>query len=149
MNMKRTTRISLATYKQIMIALVHASAAGIGEVLKKYQGEAERTNLIRTYVNKIRFYPDQTGYFFVYNFDCLNIALPNPKEWQGKNLFEYKDSQGKYVIRELSAVAKKGGGFVEYHWTKPSVTGDFKKISYAEGIPGTEYFIGTGIYVDE
>lgn len=90
--------ISPAAYKQIMVAIVHASAVGLGEVLVKYKSEAERTDFMRTYVNKIRFYPDQTGYFFVYNFDCVNIALPNPSEWQGKNLYNHKDSQAGCVL---------------------------------------------------
>jgi signal transduction histidine kinase len=138
---------SLENYKQIMTAVVHASALGLAEVLNKYNGEAERTELIRTYIDKIRFFPDQTGYFFVYNFNCLNIALPNPSQWQGKNLYDHKDSQGKYVIRELSAAAKKGGGFVEYYWAKPEAKGEYRKIAYTESIPGTDYFIGAGVYV--
>jgi signal transduction histidine kinase len=145
--MAKIEEISPAAYKQIMTAVVHASAAGLAEILKSRKSEAERTDLIRTYVNKIRFYPDQTGYFFVYNFNCVNIALPNPNEWQGKNLYDHKDSQGKYVIRELSAAAKKGGGFIEYYWAKPGVTGEQKKLGYVEAIPGTDYFIGTGVYL--
>jgi signal transduction histidine kinase len=141
--------ISIDTYKQIMVAVVHASAVGLSEVLKTYKSEAERTDFIRTYVNKIRFYPDQTGYLFVYNFDGLNIALPNPSEWQGKNLRDQKDSHGKYVIREASAAAKKGGGFFEYYWVKPGATGEHKKLSYAEHIPGTNYLIGTGVYIED
>jgi len=144
---KEAKEISLDTYKQIIVPMVHASAVGLGQVLKNYRSEAERTEFIRTYVNKIRFFPDQTGYFFVYNFSCLNIALPNPYELQGKNLYSHQDSHGKYVIRELSAVAKQGGGFVEWYWTKPGSTGYHRKLGYAEPIPGTDYFIGTGVYI--
>jgi signal transduction histidine kinase len=143
---KGAKEINIDTYKQIMVSVVHASAAGLGEVLKKYTKEADRTDFIRTYINKIRFFPDQTGYFFVYNSDCVNIALPNPNEWQGKNLYDHKDSKGKYVIRELSAAAKKGG-FVDYYWPKPGAKGEFKKTAYVESIPGTDYFIGTGVYI--
>jgi len=146
---KGTPEIGPDTYKQIVIAVIHASAIGLGEVLKKYVKEAERTDFIRTYINKIRFFPDQTGYFFVYNMDGLNIALPNPAEWQGKNLQGFKDAHGKYVIREFMAMAKKGGGFIEYYWTKPGSTGDHKKLGYTEPIPGTNYFIGTGVYVND
>ena len=57
---KAAKEISVDTFKQIMVALVHTSAVGIGEILKSYPNETERTDLIRTYVNKIRFFPDQT-----------------------------------------------------------------------------------------
>jgi methyl-accepting chemotaxis protein len=144
---KGVPETSIEVYKQIMVAVVHASAVGLGELLKNCKSEAEQTELIRTYANKIRFFPDQTGYFFVYNYDCLNIALPNPLEWQGKNLYDLKDSHGTYQIRELSAAAKKGGGFVEYYWLKPGSTEHHKKLAYAEPIPYTNYFIGTGAYV--
>ncbi len=144
---KGVQEISIDTYKQIIVAVVHASAVGLSEVLKNYKSEAKRKDIIRTYVNKIRFYPDQTGYLFVYYFDGLNIALPYPSEWQGKNLHDLKDTHGKYVIREAAAAAKKGGGFFEYYWTKPGAKGDHKKLSYAETIPGTNYLIGTGVYI--
>lgn len=145
---KGAQEIGIDTYKQIIVAVIHASAMGLSEVLKNYKSEAERTDFIRTYVNKIRFYPDETGYLFVYYFDGLNIALPNPREWQGKNLNDLKDSHGTYVIREAAAAAKKGGGFFEYYWTKPGATGEYKKLSYAETIPGTNYLIGTGVYIE-
>jgi signal transduction histidine kinase len=135
------------TYKQIATAVVHASAVGLGELLKKYRSEAERADLIRTYIDKIRFFPDQTGYFFVYTLDGVNIALPNPNAWQGKNLYDHQDSKGKFVLREVAAEVKKGGGFVEYYWPKPGAEGEQKKISYAESIPGTNYFIGAGFYI--
>ena len=146
---KGAKEINLDAYKQIIVAVVHASAVGLGEVLKNYKSESKRTDFIRTYVNNIRFFTDQTGYFFVYNFDCLNIALPNPNEWQGKNLYSHKDSRGKYVIRELSAAAKNGGNFVEWYWTKPGSTGEHKKLGYVEPIPNTDYFIGTGVYIED
>lgn len=139
--------INDGTYKQIMTAVVHASALGLGEILKKYRSEAERADLIRTYIDKIRFFPDQTGYFFVYTLDCVNIALPNPNAWQGKNLYDHQDSKGKFVLREVAAAVKKGGGFVEYYWPKPGAAGEHKKLSYVEPIPGTNYFIGAGFYI--
>ena len=141
---------NLESKKQVAVAVVHSTATGLGEVLKDYQGETERTNFIRTYVDKIRFYTDQTGYFFVYNYDCLNIALPNPKELEGQNLYNHQDSKGNFPIREMSAAAKKGGGFVEYFWVNPVSTSkdEQRKISYVEPIPGTDYFIGAGVYTE-
>lgn len=135
--------------KQIAVAVVHSSAVGLGEVLKNYRSETDRTNCIRAYVDQTRFYPDQSGYFFVYNFDCVNIALPNPKDLEGQNLYNYQDSKGNFPIRELSVAARKSGGFVEYYWVKPgsTSTGEQRKISYVEPIPGTDYFIGTGVYL--
>ena len=52
-------------------------------------------------------------------------------------MLELTDVNGVKFIRELLAAAKRGGGFVEYHWDDPSVKGDeatgSPKLSYTEG----------------
>lgn len=138
---------SIQCYKEIAKTVVHATALGLGEILKDVKTEDERIALIRAFVSPIRFYPDNSGYFYGYDFKCVNIAHATQKDLQGKNLYDHKDVKGKYVIRELSAAAKKGGGFVEFYWVKPGTKGEKKKRGYVEPIPGTDYFIGTGVYL--
>lgn len=48
---------------------------------------------------------------------------------------------------KLRDMARAGGGFVDYVWPKPG-QGDQSKLSYAEMIPGTDFWIGTGVYID-
>ena len=140
-------KVGVDCYKEAAQTITHGVAVGLGEVLKTVKGEKERIELIRAFIAPVRFYPDQSGYFYVYNFTCVNIAHATQKDLVGKNLYDYKDGKGKYVIRELSAAAKKGGGFVEYFWVKPGVQGEVRKLGYVEPIPGTNYFIGTGVYL--
>jgi signal transduction histidine kinase len=140
-------KVAVECYKETAKTVVHATAAGLGEVLKGVKTEKERVDLIRSFIDPIRFYSDKSGYFYVYDFSCLNIAHATQKDLQGKNLYDYKDGKGKFVIRELSAAAKKGGSFVEYYWVKPDSKNEVKKIGYVEPIPGTNYFIGTGVYL--
>ena len=133
--------------KDIAKNIVHATALGLGEILKNVKAEDKRIALIRNFISPIRFYPDNSGYFYVYDFNCVNIAHATQKDLQDKNLYDHKDVKGKYVIRALSAAAKKGGGFVEFYWVKPGSKGEQKKMGYVEPIPGTDYFIGTGVYL--
>ncbi len=140
---------SLECNKDIAQTTVHSTATGLGEVLKNIKDERDRIHLIRSFVDPIRFYPDKSGYFYVYDYDCVNIAHTTQKELVGKNLYDYTDCKGKFVIRELAEAARKGGGFVENYWAKPGLKGEHKKISYVEPIPNTEYFIGTGLYFAE
>jgi signal transduction histidine kinase len=134
--------------KQTAQAVVHSTALGLGAVLTGYQNETDRINLIRAYIDPVRFYPDQSGYFYVYDSNCVNIAHATQKDLQGQSLYDYKDTRGNYVIRLLAAAAKNGGGFVEYYWIKPNsaTNEEQQKIGYVEPIPGTDYFIGTGVY---
>ena len=135
--------------KDIAQTTVHSTASGLGEVLKNITDEKDRVHLIRSFVDPIRFYPDKSGYFYVYDYNCVNIAHATQKELIGKNLHDYRDCKGKFVIRELAEAAGKGGGFVEYYWAQPDLKGEHKKIGYVEPIPNTEYFIGTGVYLTE
>jgi len=140
-------KASVECYKETAKTVVHATAVGLGETLKNVRSEKERVDMIRSFVGPIRFYADQSGYFYVYDYICLNIAHGTQKNLQGKNLYDHKDVKGKCVIRELSAAAKKGGGFVEFYWIKPGAKAEFKKLGYVEPIPGTDYFIGSGVYL--
>jgi len=140
-------KAAIECYKETAKTVVHATAAGLGEILKNVKNEKERVDVIRSFIKPIRFYSDKSGYFYVYDFSCLNIAHATQSDLQGKNLYDHKDVKGKFVIRELSAAAKKGGGYVEFYWVKPGSNNEFKKLGYVEPIPGTNYFIGTGVYL--
>jgi methyl-accepting chemotaxis protein len=52
-----------------------------------------------------------------------------------------------YSVRDLAKAAQAGGGFVKFTWDKPG-KGGVPKLGYATMIPGTRYWIGTGVYVD-
>jgi len=134
--------------KDTAVTLVHSAAMIISETVAPMTNEQQRVDFIRTFIGPIRFYPDLSGYFYVYNSACVNIAHATQPELVGQNLYDYTDSRGKFVIRELAAAAENGGGFVEYYWIKPGVEGERLKIGYVEPIPGTVYFIGTGVYLE-
>ncbi|MDY6952109.1 MAG: cache domain-containing protein [Thermodesulfobacteriota bacterium] len=133
--------------KEIAHTIVNSTATGLGAVLKDIKAEKDRLDLIRSFIDPIRFYPDKSGYFYVYDYHCVNTAHATQKDLVGKNLYDYQDCKGKFVIRELAEAARKGGGFVEYFWVKPGLEGEHRKIGYVEPIPHTEYFIGTGVYL--
>jgi hypothetical protein len=144
----RSDSETLAWNKKIAQTVVHTQAVSLGNLLKDIHTKAERENLIRIAIDPVRFYDDNSGYFYVYQFDCVNIAHATQKDLVGQNLYDYQDTHGKYVIRELSATASNGGGFVEFYWLKPGATGEKRKIGYVEPISGTAYFIGTGVYLE-
>jgi signal transduction histidine kinase len=138
----------LACAAQVARAAVHTAAAGLSGLLKTLPDEAARLSALRAFVDAVRFYSDKTGYFYAYDSRCVNVAHATQKDLVGKNLYDHRDRAGKYVIRELLAAAKQGGGFVEFFWEKPGATGTHKKLGYVEPIPGTDWFIGAGVYME-
>jgi methyl-accepting chemotaxis protein len=130
-------RVQLATHTAALMA-----EAAIGEA----RDDAQVKSIVRGLVDKIIYEKDRSGYFFVYQ-GTVNVAFPVKKENVGQDLGGMTDKNGVKVIQALRDAAHGGGGFVEYIWPKPGA-GDQPKISYAEMIPGTELWIGTGVYVD-
>ncbi len=143
-----TTLSNEESNDRVAAAAVHVAAVGLGEMLKTTTGESQRIELVRKFIDPVRFFDDKSGYFYVYYYNCVNLAHAVDKTLPGKDLTDYKDMKGKFVIRELSAAAKNGGGFVTYYWPHPETKEEQKKIGYVEPIPGTDYFIGTGYYPD-
>jgi signal transduction histidine kinase len=45
-------------------------------------------------------------------------------------------------------MAQSGGGFLEFYWKKAGETEEKLKIGYVEMIPGTNYWIGSGFYLE-
>ena len=130
-------RVQLATHAAALMA-----EAAIGEV----RDDAQVKSIVRGLVDKIIYEKDKSGYFFIYQ-GTTNVAFPVKKENVGEDLGGLTDKNGVKVIQALRDVAHSGGGFVEYIWPKPGA-GDQPKVSYAEMIPGTDMWIGTGVYVD-
>jgi two-component system NarL family sensor kinase len=89
------------------------------------------------------------GYFFVYQDDGLNLVHPRQPELVGTSLWNMRDSDGTYVIRELLARAHEGGGFQRYLWPKPSTGRIERKLGYAVALPRWGWMLGTGIYLDD
>ncbi|WP_319779200.1 methyl-accepting chemotaxis protein [Maridesulfovibrio sp.] len=123
-----------------------AMARSLGEEMNVVSGEEERLEFLRAALDPVRFESDNSGYFFVYK-GTVNMVMPPKKSLQGKDLGGLKDQNGLFLIRELSKAAHAGGGFVKYYFDKPGA-GIQPKISYSMMIPGTDMWIGTGVYID-
>lgn len=109
-------------------------------------------NLNETLKNEIKEITfGETGYFFIYDYDLNVVGHQASPNLIGTNLGNLtrenpNTAEDQYVIKDLAAKAKSGGGFVEFYWENPNTGEMDKKIGYVEDIPGYDYFIGTGIY---
>jgi len=127
-------------------ALTHAQAQSLGDLAAALPDDAAKLDTIAKAVEHVRFEADGSGYFFVYK-GTVNAAHPTQKQLIGKDLGETKDANGVVYVRQLYEATQKGGGFVPFVFDKPGM-GLKPKLGYAEAIPGTPYWIGTGIYID-
>lgn len=146
LGLQEVTNVMLEDQKAKIQVASHTAALAVGHAIEGVENKEERVEIIRKLIDDIRFEEDKSGYFFVYE-GTVNVALPPKKSIHGKDLKDTKDVNGVYLVRELNDAAKKGGGFVTYTWDKPG-SGDTLKLGYAEMIPGTQMWIGTGVYLD-
>jgi two-component system NarL family sensor kinase len=129
--------------------VVGVASAGLGGQLGHVQDREEQVRLLRDFVTAARFFPERNGYFFVYDVTGVCVAHGQQPSLVGRSLIDLKDKNGFLVVRALLDKAKAGGGFVEYYWEKPGMPGTYGKLGYVEPIPGTEFVIGSGIYLPE
>ena len=115
--------------------------------------EKDQIAMINQAVSNFRFEDDKSGYFFVYK-DYTPVVLPARPDLVGKSLYDLKDAHGVFYVRELRDTGlnqTKDGRFVYYVFSKPNPDGtttEVKKVSYAQKIPNTNFWIGTGTYFD-
>ncbi len=104
---------------------------------------------VRDILKHARYGDSNLGYFFIYDSKGINIADASNEKNQGQNRFALKDKNGVLLIQELIKASQSGGGFVEYVYPKPGTDTLQPKLSYAAPLSGTDWFIGTGVYVDD
>lgn len=85
------------------------------------------------------------GYVFIGTYDGTLLTYPDP----GVNHYEAEDANGVKLIQELIHTAKTGGGFVNYVMPKWGNETPGPKTSYCVGIQDWEWFVGTGVYINE
>lgn len=146
MSVTEVARIMVEGQKDKIKVATHSLALSLGHAIENEAEKAKQIEIVRALIDDIRFEEDKSGYYFVYE-GTINIALPPKKELQGKDLGGLKDKNNVFIVKGLQDAAAKGGDFVEYIWPKPEA-GDVAKMAYAEPIPGTKMWIGTGVYLD-
>lgn len=145
---RHTTEMMLQDYRSELKDLVDGMAATLAAATEGDVDEREVHRIYTGLVKDARFFADGSGYYFIYKLGGTVFVLPTLPELEGQNIIDKQDPKGTPFIRLLDQVARGGGGYVEYWFNKPG-KGVLPKLSYARMIPGTGYWIGTGVYVDD
>lgn len=137
----------IKTSLQERVREAHAIASSIYRN-NQDKGEEEIKLLISDALRDIRFNKGR-GYFFIYQDNGVSVMHPILPHLQNTNLWDFKDSKGCYVIRELSNIAtNKDEGFLRWWWKKPAdINTEYEKIGYSKHFAPFDWFIGTGDYV--
>jgi two-component system NarL family sensor kinase len=90
-----------------------------------------------------------SGYFFVNDYEGGTLVHAAKPALEGRNLWDLKSKDGKFLIRDIDKAAKDGTGFTEYMWSKPGVADPVDKITYVKTLDKWNWILGTGLYIDD
>ncbi|MDD3343274.1 MAG: methyl-accepting chemotaxis protein [Sulfurospirillaceae bacterium] len=105
----------------------------------------ELRTLIINVTNGYR-YNNDVGYFYAYTPEGVNVIHPANKNLVGKNLYDLKDKNGVYLIRDIVKAAKEKESLTKYIWPNPKTKIDEDKISYNFYFEPLDLVFGTGDY---
>ncbi|PLY09172.1 MAG: histidine kinase [Arcobacter sp.] len=108
------------------------------------------TKMIKDALVDIRF-NEGRGYYYIYSMDYECILFPLNREIEGKNFYNFKDGNGKYLTRDIITQLKQTNeGFLSWYFYKPSdKNNNYRKIGFNVYFEPLDWFIGTGEYLDE
>ena len=127
----------------LVVALDELRASEQAGELTREQAQTRAKTLLKT----VRF--ADNDYFFTYDLDLNAIAHPDER-FQGRNLTDMQDPDGKYVLREArDLVQDQGSGYIDYRWERLDGAEPSPKVGYVFLYEPWEWMIGTGVYVDD
>ena len=89
------------------------------------------------------------GFIFVYDYTGTNLVAPRETRLINRNWAGLRDIEETPVVDELIDLARAGGGYHSYLWTKPSTGETERMVSYVIGLQDWQWAVGTGIFIDD
>ncbi|MFP4392444.1 MAG: cache domain-containing protein [Desulfohalobiaceae bacterium] len=89
------------------------------------------------------------SYVFLMNLEGKMLAHPfKPELTEKDHVLLHTDPTGKALFVHFVNLARSTGeGWVEYMWPRPGKETPRKKKTYIYRVPGTELFVGAGVYL--
>jgi len=91
----------------------------------------------------------QDGYFFVFDYDGVNLVAPRQTDLIGRDWSGLMDIDGVPITDESIQLARTGGGYHEFQWPKPSTRETAPMIVFVSGLQDWRWAVGTGIFIDD
>ncbi|MBF0324623.1 MAG: cache domain-containing protein [Alphaproteobacteria bacterium] len=109
--------------------------------------QATAQKLAKDAIRALRYAGDE--YFFVYDYDGINLVHGSKPDREGKNFIDSKDTNGYVYIPDMIKLAKAGGGHLFYWFPKAGSTEPSRKVSSVVGFAPWNWLVGTGLYLDD
>jgi TRAP-type uncharacterized transport system substrate-binding protein len=123
-------------------------------MVKRVQARIKKDGLeatCKTINNGAKEFIDRDLYAFVFELNGLVCGNGKTPAVVGKNVYDLKDQDGKFLTQGMIAIARSpsGHGWIDYRWYNPTTKTIEDKSTFIEKVDGLEYAIGVGIYKNE
>ena len=99
-------------------------------------------------VDSMRYGAD--GYVAILRQDGVVVHNPGNAASDGTNMLDFRDADGKYLFRDLTALSKgTGHGYVEFQWLRPGAAAPSAKLAYISTFRPWGWIVLTGVYTDD
>ena len=145
-------RAQLVTAVQSAQSIVagYQAAAAAGK-MPEAQAQAAAADALRA--SRYGGADGKSDYFYIWRIDGVGVMHPIKPEWAGQNMAgKIKDGHGGDVLQMLTAAIKAspdGRAFVDTHFPRPGSDAPVPKLQYVVKVPGWEWMVGSGLYMDD
>lgn len=136
------------SHKHVIQSVVESAASILQPILNSHINEVEKLHQTRALLNSLRY--DGNNYLFLYDLNGFNIIHPIKPELEGQDLNHVTDSNGVAITHlMLKGIKESGQTYWQFLWPRPGTDTPVDKLGYAMLVPGTDWILGTGIYLDD
>ncbi len=150
-SLETLTQALQADYDRLVQWQVETAMGVIEGAYRQYEqgvmSEAAARALAADMIRELRY--GEEGYFWIDTFTGDNVVLLGGAS-EGTNRLDLQDVNGKYIIQDIIAAARRpGGGFTDYWFPRAGGEQAFLKRGYSLAFDPWEWVLGTGNYIDD
>ncbi len=145
---KEKVKFEVKTHLEEQMFLLFSAIKQQYKAHKNIMSEEELKTDIKELIKAMRY--GENGYFWINDLDAKMIMHPIQTSLNNKNLFSFRDKNGKKIFKEFVKIAKeKEEGFLSYVWPKPGFEEAQEKVSFVKLFKEFSWVIGTGEYIED
>ena len=98
--------------------------------------------------------PDgKAEYIYAWTLEGVGVMHPMKPEWAGKNMLDkIVDGQGRKTLQDMASALRSsstGAAFSDSNFPRPGGTEPVPKLQFVMQIPGWNWMVGSGLYLDD
>lgn len=151
LNLESYRQEAIGAHKRNLISVISLAESYVKDSLNnaKKNNLSKEQALESVFEGLRHFTYGRDDYIWVANYDAKILSHPDPR-FHGTDASQLKDAKGELIIpRVIDKVVEKGEGFYQYIWHRLREQEEVEKISYIKYFPEWDFFIGSGVYLDD